>query len=92
MLSTSYCKDCKKQIAFVLTERGKYMPCDVNMVPYNSNPDGPSQVLTRGGKLIRCDLVGDAEPCEAFGYIPHFKTCRVKAGMARTNGGNSNGD
>jgi len=83
MERVSYCKDCKSQIIFIQTENGRYMPCDVNMVPYKANPDGPSQVLTRGGKLIRCDLIGQTEPCEAFGYVPHFKTCRVRAGLEK---------
>ena len=74
----SYCRDCKDQIIFVQTENGRNMPCDINMVPYIEDPNGKSKVLTRGGKMISCELNIPIESSTAFGYIPHFKSCRAK--------------
>ncbi len=91
MERVSYCKDCKSQIIFIQTENGRNMPCNVNMVPYIANPDGQSQVLTRGGKLIRCDLGIPVESCTAFGYIPHFKTCWVRAKQEQAKGSEKSG-
>ena len=83
----SYCKDCNEQIIFIRTERGKNMPCNPNMVPYKEDPCGQSQILTKSGKIIRCELGIPIEQCTAFGYIPHWKTCKARAGQSEERKG-----
>lgn len=91
MERVSYCRDCKAQIIFIRTEDGRNMPCDINMVPYKEDKNGKSQIFTRGGKRISCEVGIPVESCTAYGYIPHYKSCRARAGLERTKGSENNG-
>jgi len=83
---TAYCRECNAIIIFIRTERGKSMPCEPNMVPYIEDENGPTRVLTKSGKLIRCELCGSTEECTGYGYLPHFSRCISREGRERMEG------
>ena len=69
------CKACGKEILFVRTPKGKYIPVDPDRVPYKLGVGGGT-VVTSNGEVIRG--VGEPfgpEPADGWGYIPHWATC-----------------
>lgn len=77
------CRGCGKPIIWIKTPNGKLMPCDSQPVPYQRLSGSRDKVVTPHGEIISCQIVGDTEPADAFGYIPHWATCRRAADFRR---------
>lgn len=70
------CRYCGADIVFVLTARGKSMPCDPVVRSYREEPRGPVKILTSDGKVVSARLPGPGEAAHGVGYIPHWATCQ----------------
>ena len=83
-MSSSVCRGCGAEIVFVKTEAGKFMPCNVKMVPYWERSGAAGKVvLQRNGKVISCDFEGPRDELTGFGYISHFSTCPKAKGFRK---------
>lgn len=73
-MNTSTCKGCGAPIVFVRSAKGKYIPCDAQLVRYRANPDGKDMVVVDGEGVVRCDLDFDGY-ATGMARISHFATC-----------------
>lgn len=71
----SICQACGRDIVFVETRAGKKMPCDKRMLLYWADRNGPAQVMTAQGDLVRCFLDRAPEPATGRGWLPHWGHC-----------------
>lgn len=65
------CRACKRPIRWILTEKGKPMPCDPLGVRFNPGK-GPETFVTVNGKTMRGQRCEDGSET---GFISHFATC-----------------
>ncbi|NCB52205.1 MAG: hypothetical protein EOM54_10030 [Clostridia bacterium] len=75
MDGTMACQACGKQIIFIITKRGKRMPCGAMPVEYWADPNGESVVYQRDGTRIPCRLDGNPSFLTGYGYLPHWGQC-----------------
>ena len=74
---TRYCEICGRELIYVQTKSGRYIPCDYDRVPVYEGPGGDREAVMPGGKPFRCSLTG--EPLlESKAYVRHV--CEVKNG------------
>ena len=73
-MNTSTCRGCGAPIVFVRSAKGKYIPCDAQLVRYRANPDGKDMVVVDGEGVVRCDLDFDGY-ATGMARISHFATC-----------------
>ena len=67
----SACKACGAPIRWMITEKLKRMPCNLDGVFFN--PGGGNETfVSKTGKVIRGKRAVNGE---SFGYISHFATC-----------------
>jgi len=81
------CRACKKPIRWILTAKGKAMPCDPDAIRFNPGVGKEIFVATDGRVLRgqRCNF-GQLE-----GFVSHFATCPEadmfrKSSMKKTQG------
>ena len=75
-MNTSRCRACGKPIIYMKTRLGKFMPCDLPLVPYWISEDGSKRVLTHSGELVRCELTGNHDDITGHGRTPHWGSCK----------------
>lgn len=71
------CKRCGAPITFIRTKKGKAMPCDAYPIPYRKEDDGPENIMTPQGELVRGSWVDSGEN-DGMGYRPHWAKCQVR--------------
>lgn len=76
------CKGCGASIVWIGMSGGKSMPCDDTPVYYKINPNGKDKIVTPNGIVITCDIIGDPNKADGYGYKSHFATC-IKVGSFR---------
>lgn len=64
------CRGCGAQILWVVTQKGKAMPCNLYVICFTPG-GGPETFVTPDGKVVRGKRSKDGE----IGYISHFATC-----------------
>lgn len=64
------CRGCGAQILWVVTQKGKAMPCNPYVICFTPC-GGPETFVTPDGKVVRGKRSTDGE----IGYISHFATC-----------------
>ena len=69
------CKKCGKEIRFIRTTSGKYMPCDTDFVYYKEKPEGKDRIVLPNGQVVAGEILKGPEDADGFGYISHFATC-----------------
>jgi hypothetical protein len=74
------CKSCGKYIRFIKTIGGKYMPCDVEVVPFwkpgVEDAGKPlAKIVTECGHVLSVKLDGQLGTEAGTGYTPHWATC-----------------
>lgn len=67
MSQKTVCSKCKKEIVFIKMPSGKFNPCDLPKVRYESLDYNP-MVVSSTGKVQRLQEAGE-------GFISHFSTC-----------------
>lgn len=79
-MNVQYCRSCRAPVIWVVSERGKSMPVDVEPVP-----DGNLVLETTGGKLTARVHAPDlfAGPPRAPLHKSHFATCPDADGWRR---------
>lgn len=74
MANTSYCRHCRRPIRFILTEKGKWMPCDGFSEPII--PTGTGAIYyEEDGTQIRGRRTDKDDPDAIKALVPHFITC-----------------
>ena len=53
------------------------MPCDAYSIPYRKEDDGPENIMTPQGELVRGSWVDSGEN-DGMGYRPHWAKCQVR--------------
>ena len=73
------CRGCGKEIIFVRSSGGKFIPCDPSQVIYSKPGKGKARVVTPNGEAISCTVGTGDDTSEAVGvgYIPHWSTCEA---------------
>lgn len=80
MMDSGICKGCGKPIVWILTKRGKAMPCDPERIGFSPEKSGKETFITEDGQVVK----GDRQDTAAIqGYISHFATCRVAESFRR---------
>lgn len=74
------CRSCGAQIIFIKTKRGRAIPCDIRPVRFDYEANGPAQIVTEDGDVIRGRISRDGAD---IGYISHFATCPNAAAHRR---------
>lgn len=68
------CKSCGKEIFFIKTKQGKFMPCDT--APHSVIVgEGNMILLTKNGDVVRGKPASYDDGADTTGYISHFSTC-----------------
>lgn len=75
-MQTGKCRACGASIVWIRTPRGKYMPCDEGDKDMRLDPDGSTKLVTIKGEVITGELVGSRDEGNAWGFTPHWQTCR----------------
>lgn len=80
---SSRCKSCGADIRWAQTERGRFIPFDIDPVPL-----GTHVLITSFGtdvpKPVRFEELSAVDGCGAFDrYRCHFDTCRARSPRAR---------
>ena len=70
----SVCRYCGAELKWIVTKKGKLMPCNAQPVPYWISEGGKSSLMTEKGELVRCSLQGQGKE-SGIGYRPHFNDC-----------------
>lgn len=65
------CRKCGKEILWIRTKSGKWMPCDPDPVRFDAG--GPDIFVTKYGETVK-GTVSDAGL--KTGFVPHWATCR----------------
>lgn len=68
----STCRSCGKSIEWGVTEKGKKMPLDPEVIPHDEASEG-DYLLTEGGKLYRVTKARSLPNVK--GRVSHFATC-----------------
>jgi len=71
------CRFCRKEIRWIVTEKGAKMPCDPTPVKYWQQEKASGKVVLQNGKVVSCVFEGNSEEATGMGYIPHFSTCKA---------------
>ena len=77
------CKKCGKEIRFIRTTSGKYMPCDTDFVYYKEKPEGKDRIVLPNGQIVAGEILKGPEDADGFGYISHFATCEFERKFRR---------
>ena len=76
----SRCRACGREIRWIRTARGSWMPCELEAVPYVEITGGPEKIIKADGDVVSCTTITeDTEGRRAFsgvGFRPHWATCR----------------
>lgn len=77
----SRCRACGREIRWIKTARGSWMPCELEAVPYTAEAGGPEKLLTAAGEIVsgravQRDGTGGAAEVSGVGFRPHWATCR----------------
>lgn len=83
MTKLTFCKSCGEPIYFIRSVGGKYIPVDAETRLFKRSLDGPDQIVTREGDVLRCVLDVAPEEAEGVGYLSHFATCPAAAAWRR---------
>ena len=78
-LRTTTCRGCGEQIAFIKTERGKFLPVNTGSVSFVP-AGGPNTYVMSDGTVKRGRETDWADRQQAnfeVGYICHFATCKA---------------
>lgn len=79
-MDSGLCKGCGKPIVWILTKRGKAMPCDPEKITFQPEKSGKETFITEDGSVVKGDRqVAAAEQ----GYISHFATCKMVESFRR---------
>ena len=73
------CRGCGKEIIFVKSTAGKFIPCDPSKVIFSKPGEGKARVVKLNGEVISCTIGTGDDTSEAVGvgYIPHWSTCEA---------------
>ena len=73
------CRGCGKEIIFVKTPKGNFIPCDPSRVIFSKPGEGKTRVVKLNGEVISCTIGagGDISKAAGVGYIPHWSTCEA---------------
>lgn len=74
-MGIGHCKYCGKQVKWIMTPRGKHMPCNPGIGCYMAWPEGPEKIVTEKGEVVRGEFVAYA-PGLPKGYRPHWGECK----------------
>lgn len=66
------CRSCGAEIIFIISTKGKRIPCDAKPVKFDYALGAKDKVVTRNGEVLPA-LISD-QGAET-GYISHFATC-----------------
>ena len=70
------CKSCGEEIIWIETPTGKYIPCDVGIIPYWNDSKGKERIVLQSGEVVRCSTEPRTDIRAAgSGRIPHWATC-----------------
>ena len=72
----AFCRSCGAEIVWIITAKGKAMPCDVKKIKGVRAKFGDTLLVTEAGTIERVDVrapIGGVPSVE--GYISHFATC-----------------
>lgn len=69
------CRLCGAPITFIRTRKGKAMPCNAYALPYQADPDGPENIMTAQGDLVRGRWINEGKS-DGVGYKPHWADCQ----------------
>lgn len=70
----SSCRKCGKEICFIRTKSGKFMPCEPKAVFYK--PGGRTTLYASDGEQINgCELLPSIEGASGSAYLPHWGKC-----------------
>ena len=71
------CKGCGQPIVWIVTTKGKKMPCDPQPVTgYGDHTTvKKDKIVTGTGMVLSCNLKPDGGSVLGVGYVPHWATC-----------------
>lgn len=72
MANTIKCRSCGASIIFILSTKGRRIPCDAQPIKFNYELGGPDKVVTKNGEVLTGKI---SESGSETGYISHFATC-----------------
>lgn len=76
-MNVGRCTGCGQPIVWIVTTKGKKMPCDpqrVHAYGYHSR-EKKDKIVTASGRVVSCNLQNDGGPILDVGYVPHWATC-----------------
>lgn len=73
------CRGCGKEIIFVKTPKGNFIPCNPSRVIFSKPGEGKTLVVKLNGEVISCTIGAgdDITHAVGVGYIPHWSTCKA---------------
>ena len=70
------CDICGQPITFIKTANGRFMPVDLELVPFWIDHKALGRIITKSGVTISCNFKGIGSEMSGVGHIPHFATCK----------------
>lgn len=67
------CKKCGKEILWIQTQQGKWMPCDPGL-KFIKNGSG-HKFVTKYGEVIEATFAKGVNDAEDTAYSPHWASC-----------------
>ena len=79
------CKKCGRQILWIQTQQGKWMPCDPDL-KFIRKGDGHKFVTVRG-EVVTGEFAKGVNDAEGTGYSPHWSSCPYAEEFRRRDNG-----
>lgn len=73
-MRTIPCKGCARQIGFIETPTGKFLPVDPDAIHFDECEEAETLIMT-DGTTYRVNPEHKYPQEESFGYRPHWATC-----------------